>query len=363
MTKRFGHWAIVAAFAAVSITGASPVPAQSRGSQPLFRSGVALVTLDVCVKDRTGRPIGTLGPVDFVIFEDGRPQDIAFFEPADRLALEAVLLLDRSQSMYGERMAQAKQAAIAFMNALGPGDQVGALAFNDRALWLVPWGTERGQARQAIDALSSSGQTALFDAIHIAMRALERRRAGDAESRRALVVLSDGHDTGSHLDFEEVLDATRRSSVIVYAVSLRTDEHGRPLAVPYELAQLAFDTGGHTFTPRGRTLASIYEEIAGELRHSYRLGYVPERERADGYWHRVAVRLSDPNAIVRTRSGVLCVAAITPSSGLVREHDSRACVTAATTPESPPVLSARHVVTHPVRADVELRLSPLVVSI
>lgn len=293
---------VFATLAILWLAATSTLTAQSRRSQPTFRSGVDLVTLDVCVKDVAGRPVGSLEAADFFLFDDGRPQHVAFFVPAERLAIEAVLLLDRSASMYGEKIVQAKHAAAAFIDALGPDDRVGALAFNERAEWAAPLGSERATALAAIEALSATGATGLFEAIHIATRALEARR-GAAESRQALVVLSDGEDTSSRLDFEEVLDATRRSGVVVYAVSLHTDERGRELAVPFELAQLAFDTGGRTFTPRGRTLASIYEEIAAELRHLYRLGYVPDRERADGRWHQIAVRLTNRDAVIRTRSG------------------------------------------------------------
>jgi VWFA-related protein len=78
----------------------------------------------------------------------------------------------------------------------------------------------------------------------------------------------------------------------------------RWLAAPYHLSQLAHDTGGRPIAVRNlESLTSIYEEIAAELRHLYRLGYVPAQAARDGRWHAISVRVRRPDARVRTRTG------------------------------------------------------------
>lgn len=283
----------------------SPVASTSARQRAVFKGGVDLVMLDVCVSGAQGRPVGPLTSGDFLVLEDGRPQQISFFMPAERMPLDVVLLIDRSASMRRDKLAAAKEATLAFIDALRADDRVGILAFSQRAEWVAPLGTDPAAAREAVAGLSASGQTGLFEAIHIATRHLEREgRTAMGEARTAVIVLSDGEDTSSRLDFDEVVDAVRRSGVLVYGVSLRTDEKDRVLAVPYDLAQLATDTGGRTFTPRGPDgLRAIYTEIAAELQHLYRLGYVRADLDSDGRWRRISVRVGNPQANVRTRAG------------------------------------------------------------
>jgi VWFA-related protein len=207
--------------------------------------------------------------------------------------------------MAGERLDRAKTAATAFLRRLEPDDLVEVLAFNDETTCLYPLGADREGAGQAIAELTSSGPTALYDALLVALRDLAHipgERAADYQ--KIIVILTDGEDTASRDAFEEVLDEARRNSTAIDGISLRTDGHDRWLAPVHELAQLAFDTGGQTVAVRRLTdLVSIYESIGTELRHRYRLAYVPSPASTDGRWHRISVRTANKTLIVRTRAG------------------------------------------------------------
>lgn len=291
--------------AVLLVTMVAAAAAAQKNSGTPFRSGVDLVTLDVTVTDGTGRLLPGLTSSDFVIFEDRVPQHLALFGADNQTPVAAVVLIDRSSSMNGPKLTRALEAAARFIRSLRPGDLVEVMAFNQRAERLIPLGSDRAAAERALSGVAATGQTALFEAALIAVRDLQAARRGKAsEYREAIIVLSDGEDTSSRLPFEDVLDEVRRSGVIVYAVSLRTDEREKPLPPLHEISQLANDTGGRTTAVRDLAgLARVYEDIGIELRQMYRLGYSPAAAAQDGRWHALSVRVLIADARTRTRAG------------------------------------------------------------
>ena len=271
----------------------------------LFRSRTDLVAVDVSVESHTGEAVPPLTADQFLVFEDNVPQKVTIFSHEGRLPLAVALLVDHSQSMAGDRLERAKAAATRFLRALEPDDLVEILAFNGSSARLYPLGADHAAAEQSIDGISASGSTTLYDALLIGLRDLGHLRTqGWIDYRKAIVVLTDGEDTASHEAFEDVLEDARRSDVAVDAVSLRTDEHDRPLAPAHELAQLAFDTGGQAIAVRRLAdLTTIYEAIAADLQHQYRLGYVSSSSSNDGRWRRISVRTTNADLVVRTRAG------------------------------------------------------------
>lgn len=278
---------------------------QSAPASPRFRSGVDLVALDVCVKGGDGRLIEGLSADDFLIVENNTPQRVTFFSPDERVPLAVALLIDQSQSMYGEKLDRAKLAAVAFIGTLRPADLVEVIAFSARASRLFPLASPENAAEQAIAGLRATGTTGLFEATLVALRDLERaQRDRPTEYRNAIVILSDGEDTSSLVAFEDVLEDVRRSGVLVYGLSLRTDERGRSLGPLREISQFAFDSGGQTVAVQNLgSLVPTFQEIGTDLRHLYRLGYVPSPLVRDGRWHSISVRVPGKDVRVRTRSG------------------------------------------------------------
>lgn len=274
--------------------------------EPKFRSGVDLVALDVCVKDRNDRFIPGLTADEFLVLENNRLQKIEFFSADGGVPLAVVMLLDRSASMADRKLERAKAAARTFIQRLRPEDLLEVIAFGDRADRRLSFSTDRAAAEQAVAELSAYGATALFESLAVALRDLEQARRLEAiDHRQAIIILSDGEDTRSVLAFDDLLEAARRSGVLIYGVSLRADEKGRALAAPRELFQLANDTGGRAIAVEAPgQLAAVYEEIGAELRHLYRLGFVPGDTATDGSWRRISVRVLDnADARVRTRAG------------------------------------------------------------
>lgn len=272
---------------------------------PRYRSGVDLVPLDVCVKYRNGLPAPGLAPEDFVILENDVPQDIAFFLAEGRVPLAVTVLVDGSHSMKGARFDRARAAAAEFIGILRPGDLVEVMSFNQRANLRYELGDDHQQAKLSLNEVAPTGMTGLYEATLVALRRLDRAGRHQAEDyRQVMIVLSDGEDTSSLLSFDTVLEDVRRSNVLVYTISLLTDEHDRAVAPRWQMAQLAHDTGGRAVAVRDPNgLSAIYQEIGLELLHLYRLGYVPSSGMRDGSWRTISVRVPRQDLVIHTRSG------------------------------------------------------------
>lgn len=289
---------------AVAALGTTVAVAQNRAATP-FRSGIDLVSLEVCVTDRDGRFVSGLNAEDFIVFDDRVPQRVTLFSTEGNVPLAAVVLIDRSNSMAGAKLERAKSAAVTFLDRLRTEDQAEVMAFSRTSERIVPFGLAGVAAHTLVGNIVADGQTALFDAVLVALRELKAApRSDEAAHRNALVVLSDGEDTASRLAFEDVLEEVRRAGVLVYGISLRTDEHDRVLPPLRELAQLSTDTGGRAVAVRDLgVLESVYTDIAAELRHMYRLAYVPATPKRDGRWHAISVRTVARDLRMRTRLG------------------------------------------------------------
>ena len=140
--------------------------------------------------------------------------------------------------------------------------------------------SDRNSIARAIRGLSAGGETAVYDAVYVILRELERERRTAAQVRRqALVLLTDGIDTRSRLAFEDVLDVARRGDVSIYVVALksavaqtpRSELPGAMLRSDYALNTFTRESGGRLFVPKtAPDLPGIYTAIAEELFSQYR---------------------------------------------------------------------------------------------
>jgi Ca-activated chloride channel family protein len=285
----------------------SPVPPHddTPRSSSRFRSIANAVVVDVCVTARDGSFVPALSADDFLVLGDNRPQDVIFFAGEEKLPVAVTMLIDRSGSMRGPKLDAAEAAAISFIDTLRERDLVEVIAFNDQLSTLFPLASEHDAAKQSVSGLSGTGSTRLWDAVIFGLRDLQRgQRHRETRYRQIIVILSDGDDEKSSVSFDYVLDDVRRSGVIVYAVSFRTDERNRGLAAPRELAQLAFDSGGRAVAVDSpASLAQVYREVAAEIRSLYQIGFVPNDLSDDGQWRSISVRVPGRDVHVRARSG------------------------------------------------------------
>lgn len=292
-----------------------PPVAQPLGTSATFRSSVDLVTLAVTVTDGRDRHVPGLVQSDFEVLEDGVPQRLSYFA-ANQLPLDVALLIDTSSSMR-EKLPLVYEAASRLLRSLAPGDRAEVVGFSSQTRILQAFTADLELARQAVKQAVARGGTALYTAIYVALDQLTRSRVqetGDVR-RPAIVVLTDGKDTSSLIQFDDVLERARRAGVAIYAVSLVSPSDtsdadssaGRRFLDDSDLAlkTLAKETGGRSFFPRDLAeLAGVYESVAGELSTQYALGYEPTSAREDGAYHHLLVRVvTRPDARPRTRTG------------------------------------------------------------
>jgi len=282
----------------------------SNAERPVFRSAVELVALNVTVLDQGKRFVSDLGRGDFAVYENGIRQELSFFGMAD-VPIEVALLLDLSSSM-ADATALLREAAIRFLQTLRPHDRATVIGFADRLWVLQPFTDDVGQLERAVQEVRADGNTALYDAIYITLKELERERKGRADVRRQVViVLSDGHDTSSRLGTDEAVAAARRGDAVIYTIALRRQPISRGeinvsvFEQEFTLRALAQDSGGRMFSAdRAEQLTGVYDAIAAEIAHQYVLAFVPARRPADAGFRQLNVRVAHVRAAeVRTRRG------------------------------------------------------------
>jgi Ca-activated chloride channel homolog len=274
---------------------------------PSFRAGVDVVSLSVTVVDAAGRYVTDVTPEQLNIFEDGAKQDIAYFNRTS-VPIALALLLDTSASM-ADKMATAREAAVGFVRRLRPQDLGQLIGFADRVEVLQTFTNDQPALERAIRKTAANGTTPLYNAIYIALKELKKIRATTEQDirRQAIVVFTDGEDTSSLMDFDELLDLAKRSETAIYTIALRSPfeieakTYGK---TDFSLRQLTQQTGGRSFFPiRIEDLSGVYGQIADELASQYVVGFVSKNTKRDGAWRRLTVRVDREGTTARTRLG------------------------------------------------------------
>jgi Ca-activated chloride channel family protein len=301
------------ALAAVS----AQIPSDRRLRGQIFKIGTDTVALNVTVTTAAGY-VTNLAPADFVVRDNGIRQDVTVFGQAD-VPLDVLLLIDTSASI-GGRVPLLRAAARELFQTLGPDDRAAAMEFNTRLNVLSDWTSDRQALERTLASVSSEGDTKLYTALYVGLEKVARDISdGAGWRRRAIVVLSDGIDTQSALAFDDVLDACRRTSTLIYTVRISDPPTRRQFPVwkprklvsrdkdpSYVMTTLASETGGRAFTIWAfDELPALFRQIAVDLRHQYLLGYpAPTPIAGDPSFRLIDVQVrSVDEARVRARRG------------------------------------------------------------
>ena len=267
----------------------------------VFRSGVEVVQVTATVRDAGGRLVGDLGVDDFEVLDDGIPQTVTQFQRG-RVPVSLGILLDVSESMYGQRMGDASLALDRFLvDLLEPADEVFLIVFNHDPRLEEPWTVGPARLGGRLGGVRPYGATAIYDALALALPLFGSR----THQRAAVVLISDGSDTASDVGVGRIQSTLRRSDAFVYAVAIDAPE-SRPINDRVDtraLRRITDESGGYTEVVRDSPdLAPATERIAEELNHQYMLGYTPTHP-PDGRYHRISVRVKDRDYRVRARRG------------------------------------------------------------
>ncbi len=269
--------------------------------RPVFRSQVKLTTVTATVLDATGALVTGLTRDAFDVYEDGDLQPIAQFTN-ERVPVSLAVLLDVSDSMFGRRLQDAREALDHFVaELLKRGDEYAVVAFNHRQQVLTSWTSDPWLAGETTAHLKPFGSTAIYDAIVAALPLAATR----SRQRAALLVISDGADTASDITLRDTRSAMLRSDAFVYAVGLDSSDR-RPINAAVNataLAEITHQSGGRTKIVRSSAdLAAALNEIAEELNSQYLIGYSSPK-LDDGHYHTIRVRVRGANYRVRARNG------------------------------------------------------------
>lgn len=281
------------------------VLAAALSQEPVYKVDVKLVRILATVKNTAGELVGALQKEDFVVLDEGVPQEIALFERRTEQPLSAALLIDTSLSTAIELRYELESVGRflkAFLAEGRPQDAVALYSFNYEVTRRNAFTRRLELLESALKRLKPEGGTSLYDALYLACQELEGR-----EGRRVVVVISDGGDTTSAKSFHDALRAAHLADAVLYAVLVMpiTNDPGRNIGGENALTGLALGTGGRLFTPSvGPTLDQTFAEILRELRTQYLLGFYPRGVPPvkDGF-HRLQVRLRRPDLQVSARSG------------------------------------------------------------
>jgi Ca-activated chloride channel family protein len=273
--------------------------------QGRFRAGVELVSLSVTVTDGAKYVTG-LDQEAFDVYEDGARQAITFFSRVQQ-PIALAILLDTSNSME-EKLSTAQEAATGFVRRMRKDDAIEIIEFNNQVRIPQPFTNDVIALERAIQQTSVNGSTSLYNAIYVSLKELKAERARTAAEmrRQAIVVLSDGDDTSSLVEYEEVLNLAKRSETAIYAIGLRQPEIGRPKfkEAEFVMRQLSQETGGRVFFPTSvAELSKIYEQISEELASQYSIAYSSKNPMRNGVWRRIDVRINKPGLTARARRG------------------------------------------------------------
>jgi len=307
-----------------------------------FRTAVELINVTATVTDSRGRFVSGLNQNDFTVYEDGTLQTVTHFSN-ERVPVSLGIVLDTSGSMEGEKIVSARRALERFLvDLLDPADEVFLYRFSDQPILVQEWTSPRELSR-ALGQIRPRGGTALYDAVAEAVPLAQSGR----HRKKAVVIISDGNDTSSATDGDDLKDLIRETEVLVYAIGI--DGRGEPrvtvgrppvpvpIPIPFPvpgrrppvawppgapprsggpsstssgdrvnvsaLRDLTDDSGGRTEIIRdGWDLDPATAGIADELSKQYYLGY-PARGLNDGRWHTIRVEVKNTNYLVRARRG------------------------------------------------------------
>ena len=270
--------------------------------QPTFRASVDVVRIDVSVMNGLS-PVAGLKAENFVVTDNGVPQTLDSAS-LDAVPLNLMLVLDTSGSLAGARLTNLIDAVNGLVKSLRTEDAASLLTFSEPIRLAVKTTREREPLISALTGLVADGSTSVNDAIFLA---LQLRPADAGESRPVLLLFSDGRDTSSWLRSDHVIEATKRSGMLVHVVELVADEWMGARGVearPSSFLGLLADTGGgrRWFAKSSRDLRELFGKALNELRARYLLTYSPSGVSREG-WHDVKVTLKNARGEVTARPG------------------------------------------------------------
>jgi VWFA-related protein len=326
---------------------------RAQEQRPTFSAGVKVVNLFATVRNKQGQIVKDLTQNDFLLDEDGRPQTIKYFSQESNLPLTLGLLVDTSGSQR-RVLADERLASFRFLRQVLREDRDLAFVihFDFEVELLQDLTDSRLKLEKALDQLEVAsgrrqqnsggypgggggypgsrgrgrggypggggggmrgGGTILYDAVLLASDELMKKQTG----RKALILLTDGVDTGSKVSLSHAVESAQRSDTLVYGVLFAdTDAYGGGMVfggrgrIPMGqgdgkkvLDKISRETGGRFFeVSKRQPIEKVFAAIEEDLRNQYSIGYTPDGTNTSGY-RSVHLTAKHRGLIVQTREG------------------------------------------------------------
>jgi VWFA-related protein/TonB family protein len=262
-----------------------------------------LVTVPASVVDDKGRAVIDLKLEDFELRVDGQPKEISELGRAET-PVRIVMLFDNSMSLSAAREFEKKAAVKFFRSVMRPIDQAAIYSIWTIPVFVQPFTSDVRTLVRTIENFRhpEDGATALFDTVAQAAEYLRPH-----QDRKVIVIVSDGADTLSNMDFLTSLKKVMTADIQVYAVQTGQLESTNlyNLAAHHRLQEYTSQTGGAVYVPRVATdLDAAFAQISADLSQQYVLSYYPQDGRNDGRFRTISLRVKTrPNTRVRARKG------------------------------------------------------------
>ncbi len=330
------------AAAPVSSAGAPDRKIEPSPDQKPIQVRVNEVNIPVTVLDKRGVPVIDLAAKDFEIFEDGKRQTIKYFYRGERPPLRVGLILDTSNSARPQLEFEKESAGEFVFNLLqgrSSKNRIFLQTFDSTSSILQDFTNDPDLLNEHIRKLKAGGGKALYDAIYTACRDKMLRLGPRAETRRVLVVISDGLDAQSEHTLDEAVSMAHRAETIIYTIG--NAAWGYNNTGDKVLEDISQATGGAGFFPRevtpgtdmltgylshgqiGETsqnkglgastgtfsaqrlmaIADSLEAIQRELNDQYNLGYTPTNPTMDGTYRTIKVETLRKGVELRAKPG------------------------------------------------------------
>jgi Ca-activated chloride channel family protein len=272
----------------------NPAPQKIQKGQPI-RSETEMTLVGASVTDPLGRLVTGLERENFRVFEDGVEQEVVQFSSED-VPVSIGVIFDMSGSMT-DKIDKSRQAAVQFFRTANPQDEFFLVNFNDRAQLISPFTASVDDLQNRLMYTGAHGLTALYDGVYLGLSQMR----GAHNTKKALLILSDGGDNHSRYTDSEIRKFVREADVQIYAIGL-FEPGGGPTpeerAGPSLLEDLTEMTGGRVFAVQNlNELPDIATKISMELRNQYVLGYRPSDRAHDGKWRKIKVKLNPPKGL------------------------------------------------------------------
>jgi VWFA-related protein len=268
-----------------------------------IRIDTDLVSIDVTATDKNGNYVRDLRSDELQVFEDGKLKKLDFFAVTDQTTLSrplaVVFALDMSGSLKPEETSMLREAAMKFTELMSGDSVFAAMAFNYNVKILQGFTSDPHRLAKALaKATKFEGSTRIYDAVDRAITMLNRqapRTRGNRPVRRVIIVISDGFDSASIIDRQELIRRANDAGVTVYSITLPSyilspTQSSERVITPLDATRVVASTGGRDYSANSEDFTPIFRALAEEIRASYALAFYPEWR--DGRSHDLRVKTS-----------------------------------------------------------------------